>query len=85
MEGLAMSEDVVIAQKRPYKAELKKGEKYFWCSCGRSAKQPYCDGSHKGTGLMPMIFTADEDKTAWLCGCKNTQGKPFCDGTHSKL
>jgi CDGSH-type Zn-finger protein len=85
MEGLAMSEGVVIAQKSPYKAELKKGEKYFWCSCGRSAKQPYCDGSHKGTGLMPMIFTADEDKTAWLCGCKNTQGKPFCDGTHSKL
>ena len=80
-----MSEGVVIAQKSPYKAELKKCEKSFWCSCGRSAKHPYCDGSHKGTGLMPMIFTADEDKTAWLCGCKNTQGKPFCDGTHSKL
>ena len=80
-----MSENVVIAQKSPYKVDLKAGEKYFWCTCGQSGKQPFCDGSHKGTGLMPMIFKADEDKSAWLCGCKHTGGKPFCDGTHSKL
>jgi CDGSH-type Zn-finger protein len=85
MEGKRMSEDVVVAQKNPYKVDMKKGEKYFWCSCGRSAKQPFCDGSHKGTGLMPMVATAEEDKTAWMCGCKHTKGQPFCDGTHSKL
>ena len=68
-----------------YTRNVEKDQEYYWCACGRSADQPFCDGSHKGTGLMPMIFTADEDKTAWLCGCKNTQGKPFCDGTHSKL
>ncbi len=80
-----MSDDVVIAQKSPYKAELKKGQRYFWCACGKSAKQPYCDGSHKGSGVSPIGFVAEEDKTAWLCGCKHTAGKPFCDGTHSKL
>lgn len=80
-----MAEAVEIAQKEPYKLELKKGEKYFWCACGRSSKQPLCDGTHKGTGLSPKMIVADEDKTVWLCGCKHTAKAPYCDGTHSSL
>lgn len=80
-----MSEGVVVAQKSPYKAEVKKGDRYFWCACGRSAKQPYCDGSHKGTGISPLPFVADEDKTVWLCGCKHTKNQPFCDGGHKNV
>ncbi len=78
-----MSEPVV-AQKAPYSLELEPG-KYWWCACGRSAKQPFCDGSHKDTGISPMPFEVEEDKKVWLCGCKHTQKQPFCDGSHSKL
>jgi CDGSH-type Zn-finger protein len=74
-----------IAQKGPYAIELERGKKYAWCACGRSANQPLCDGSHKGTGLSPNVFTADETKTAHLCGCKHTNDAPFCDGTHQSL
>lgn len=75
----------VVAQKGPYEVELKAGEKYFWCACGRSAKQPFCDGSHKGTGLKPRMFVAEKTGTAWLCGCKASKTQPFCDGTHNTL
>ncbi|MBV7379310.1 glutamate synthase-related protein [Maritimibacter dapengensis] len=75
----------LIAAKSPAKVELKKGETYFWCRCGRSKNQPFCDGSHKGTGLAPLEFTADEDGDAYLCRCKGTSDAPFCDGTHNKL
>jgi len=74
-----------IAQKSPFEVELEEGKKYAWCTCGESAKQPYCDGAHKGTGFSPMLFTAEETKTAYLCGCKHTENGPFCDGTHSNL
>ena len=77
--------EAVVAQKRPYAVAVKAGKKYFWCACGRSAKQPFCDGSHSGTGLRPVVFQAEESKTAWLCGCKATGSKPFCDGTHNSL
>ena len=80
-----MSEDVVIARKAPYKVEMKAGEKYFWCACGRSAAQPFCDGAHKAVGMRPTIVTADKDETAWFCGCKHTAGRPFCDGSHNRL
>lgn len=80
-----MSEGVTIARKSPYQVELKAGEKHFWCTCGRSGNQPFCDGSHKGTSFTPKIFTPSEDGSAWLCGCKHTGNGPFCDGTHSKL
>ena len=78
-------EQPVIAQKSPYQVDVEAGKSYFWCACGRSKTQPFCDGSHKGTGLTPVQFKAEEAKTVWLCGCKQTKGRPMCDGTHKSL
>ena len=75
----------IVAQKSPYKVELEEGKRYFWCACGRSQKQPYCDGSHKGTGFAPLMYEAEKSGDAWLCGCKQTKKKPFCDGSHNSL
>ena len=75
----------VIAQKGPYAVEVEAGRTYAWCACGRSRNQPFCDGSHKGTGLEPVKFTADRSGKVWLCGCKRTGRPPYCDGTHSSL
>lgn len=75
----------IIARKEPIAVELEAGKTYYWCSCGRSVNQPFCDGSHKGSEFAPVEFTADEPKTAYLCGCKRTDGQPFCDGTHKNL
>ena len=75
----------VIAARKPLGVELKKGEDYFWCACGRSQNQPFCDGSHTGTGITPKKFTADEDAKAFLCMCKHTGNAPFCDGAHQQL
>jgi CDGSH-type Zn-finger protein len=75
----------VIAQKSPYGIPVEAGKTYYWCSCGRSRKQPFCDGSHAGTGLAPLAYAATESKTVWFCGCKATQNKPLCDGAHTKL
>lgn len=74
-----------IAQKSPYAVELEAGKKYFWCACGLSKNQPFCDGSHKGSGITPTAFTADKTGTAFLCGCKHTANAPYCDGTHKAL
>ncbi len=75
----------VIAQKMPYKFDIKAGEKYAWCACGLSDKQPFCNGSHKQTDLTPVVFTAEKDETVFFCGCKHTKKPPYCDGTHSSL
>ncbi len=75
----------VIAQKGPYPVEVEAGKSYFWCACGRSANQPFCDGSHAGSGITPVKFEAADTETVWLCGCKHTQTQPFCDGSHAKL
>lgn len=80
-----MADDPVIAQKGPYQLDVEAGKAYFWCSCGRSAKQPLCDGSHKGTEFAPMRFVAETTGTVNLCGCKSTDDRPFCDGTHNVL
>ena len=73
-----------IAQKGPYVAEEAPGKR-AWCACGLSKKQPYCDGSHKGTGIAPVIVDIAEKKTVAWCGCKQSGTKPYCDGAHSKL
>ncbi len=75
----------IVAQKAPFKLEIEAGRKYLWCACGRSKKQPICDGSHSGTGLTPIIYEAKEAKTVWFCGCKSSAKKPLCDGTHKSL
>ena len=75
----------VIADNKPKGVELKKGEDYYFCTCGRSSNQPFCDGSHKGTSFTPKAFQAEDDGTAYLCACKHTANAPFCDGTHKKF
>ena len=77
--------DVVIAQKAPYAIEVEAGKSYFWCACGRSANQPFCDGAHQGTHILPVKHTAEADKTLYFCGCKKTEKAPLCDGTHNQL
>ena len=77
--------EAIPAQKSPYAVPVEAGKKYFWCACGRSASQPFCDGSHKVTGMTPIGFTATKSEQVWLCGCKATAGQPFCDGTHKTL
>ena len=75
----------IIAAKAPMKVELEAGKDYFWCRCGRSASQPFCDGSHRSTDLTPLKFTADSDQSAALCQCKASANAPFCDGSHATL
>ena len=75
----------IPAQKAPYNVTVEEGKRYVWCACGRSKTQPFCDSSHRGTGLSPIPFVAEKTEEVWLCGCKSTGGKPFCDGTHNTL
>ena len=75
----------IIANNKPARTELTKGEEYYFCTCGRSANQPFCDGSHKGTGFVPQAFTAEEDGPAFLCACKHSKAAPFCDGSHKQF
>lgn len=80
-----MTNEPVIKQKAPYATKVEAGTTYYWCACGRSKNQPFCDGSHQGTGHEPVAFTADKTGTVYLCGCKRTGDKPYCDGTHQNL
>lgn len=68
----------------PIRVEVKEGQSYFWCTCGKSSKQPFCDGSHKDTGFAPLKWTAEESGPKFFCTCKVTAKEPFCDGSHSK-
>jgi len=80
-----MTDKAVIAKNTPYTCEVGAGKTYYWCACGRSINQPFCDGSHQGTNFEPVAFTAEKSETVYLCGCKNTASQPFCDGTHQEL
>ena len=77
--------EAVITQKSPYLEGVIEGKTYYWCSCGQSEKQPFCDGSHKGTTFNPVSFKATETKEMYFCGCKASLNQPFCDGTHNSL
>jgi CDGSH-type Zn-finger protein len=74
-----------IAQKSPYATDVVAGKTYYWCSCGESKNQPFCDGSHKGSTFTPMPYTAEKDGAAYLCGCKASKNAPLCDGSHVSL
>lgn len=74
-----------IADRKPIKVELKKGQEQYWCACGLSKNQPYCDGSHRTTDITPKKFVAEETGDAYLCMCKHSKNPPYCDGTHAKL
>lgn len=80
-----MADAPIIAQKAPYPVEVTGGKTYFWCSCGRSSKQPFCDGSHKDTGLSPVKFEAEKDGKVFFCGCKASGNGARCDGSHKDL
>ena len=74
----------VRASETPYAVEVEAGKRYFWCSCGKSAKQPFCDGSHAGTEFTPQQYEANESRKVFFCGCKATAKQPMCDGSHSR-
>ncbi|MFT7561504.1 MAG: glutamate synthase domain-containing protein 2 [Flavobacteriales bacterium] len=76
---------LIIADIKPKKVSLNKGEEYYFCTCGRSQNQPFCDGSHAGTGFKPKAFTAEESGDSFLCQCKYTSSAPFCDGSHKQF
>jgi len=77
--------EAMVAQKGPFPVDVVEGKTYFWCACGRSNRQPFCDGSHKVTTFSPVQFRADATKTVYFCGCKHTGSQPMCDGTHNSL
>lgn len=75
----------VVADTQPMAVELEQGKTYYWCACGLSANQPFCDGSHKTTSITPTAFTAEKSAKAYLCLCKQTKNPPYCDGSHKTL
>jgi len=74
-----------IAQRAPYAVEVEAGKTYFWCACGQSKNQPFCDGSHKGTEFTPVAHKAAQSGRVFFCGCKQSSNRPMCDGTHAKI
>jgi len=68
----------------PFAVDVEQGETYYWCACGKSKSQPFCDGSHKDTEFTPVKYVAEESSTVYFCGCKSTQNQPLCDGSHKK-
>ena len=74
-----------IPQKTPLPVDVEEGRKYFWCSCSKSDRQPFCDGSHQGTEFLPLTYVAETTRTLYFCACKHTRGAPLCDGSHNSL
>jgi CDGSH-type Zn-finger protein len=86
VQELIMSDaEAHIAQRGPFPVQVEAGKDYWWCACGRSKSQPFCDGSHQGSGFTPVKYTADKSDTVYFCGCKHSNGKPLCDGSHNKI
>ena len=80
-----MTDAPKIAQTAPFPVEVEEGKTYFWCACGQSQKQPFCDGSHKGSDFSPVKYTAEKTGKVFFCGCKHSSRQPLCDGSHNKL
>lgn len=80
-----MSEVSEIGGRQPVAINVEAGKSYWWCACGRSKSQPFCDGSHKVTSFVPLEFKANKSEQVWFCACKRTSKKPTCDGTHKSL
>ncbi len=76
--------EAIRAADTPFPVEVEAGKSYYWCACGRSKNQPFCDGSHKDTGFTPVKYTAEVSKKVFFCGCKSTANQPLCDGSHNK-
>jgi len=74
-----------VAGTAPMPVEVEEGKSYFWCSCGKSSKQPFCDGSHKGSEFAPTKYTAEKDGKVFFCACKQSNNGPLCDGSHKQL
>lgn len=75
----------VVAQKGPYPVTVEAGKSYWWCACGKSLKQPFCDGSHRGTDIVPVEYKAEQSGTVYFCGCKHSKTGCLCDGSHKAL
>jgi CDGSH iron-sulfur domain-containing protein 3 len=74
----------VRAAETPYAIDVEAGKSYYWCACGQSRKQPFCDGSHAGTAFTPVKYDATAARKVYFCGCKATANQPLCDGSHGK-
>lgn len=79
---MSEAQQPTAADDKPIGVSLEAGKRYYWCACGQSSNQPFCDGSHTGTSFAPQNFTAEEDGQAFLCMCKKTKNPPYCDGSH---
>ena len=73
------------AGNSPIGVNVVEGKSYYWCTCGKSSKQPFCDGSHSGSEFKPKIYKADQTKKVFFCACKQTVDPPLCDGSHNKI
>ena len=80
-----MTDDATIARTSPYAVDVESGKTYYWCACGRSANQPFCDGTHKGSKFEPVAYRAEQSGKVYFCGCKHTGTAPLCDGSHKQL